>query len=161
MSNRRNKHIYVIRNKENGRIKIGITEDIKTRLSTLQNQCGCYLDLLYFSPATSEAERIEKELHQYFAKYHYLGEWFNMDYNLVIDRITFKYAHLIRASRIKDKVSKMSTLTKEIMLSKDVLTARMKRVGKCLYKDKDGTIYEVFYKNGVWNIEEVTNVGTE
>lgn len=161
MSNRRNKHIYVIRNKENGRVKIGITEDIKIRLSSLQNQCGCYLELLYLSPETIEAEQIEKELHQYFAEYRYLGEWFNVDYNSVLDKITFDYAHLMRASKIKNKVTKITTLTKSVMLSKDAITSRMQRVGKCLYKDKDGTIYEVFYKNGIWNIEEVTNVGTK
>lgn len=138
-----------------------MTEDIKTRLAGLQNQCGCYLELLYLSPKSIKAEDVEKQLHRYFAKYRYLGEWFNIDQDLVINKVNSICSNFTTSDKVINKVTKITTLTKEVLLSKEALTSKMKRVGKCLYKDKEGTIYEVYYKNGKWNIEEVTNVGTK
>lgn len=43
------KSIYIIKNLENGRIKIGISENIKSRFENLVCASGCKLELLYVS----------------------------------------------------------------------------------------------------------------
>ena len=81
------KNVYVIENPENGRVKIGITDNIKKRLSALISACGSKLVLRYLSPLIKEAGRLEKDLHGYFQPNRCYGEWFLINPNEAIERI--------------------------------------------------------------------------
>lgn len=71
-----NQFLYVIVN-ENGRVKIGISEDPIKRANNLSTgsgymcKCVCYWDVGTKAPA------LEKKLHEDFNKYRILGEWFS------------------------------------------------------------------------------------
>ena len=85
------KHIYVILNTDTNRIKIGITDDIKTCVCALQLAGGCKLDVKYLSPAIYDAQQVEKQIHKHFSEFRHLGEWFNIDYKDAIRYIKRRY----------------------------------------------------------------------
>lgn len=66
--------IYFIRNGDSGGIKIGVSDDPKTRLSSLQVGAENELELLCVINGDSNKE---KELHQQFKTEQIRGEWFN------------------------------------------------------------------------------------
>jgi hypothetical protein len=72
--------VYFIMNVETRRIKIGRTTDIDTRLSALQVGNDCELAILRTIPCTEQynSEKLEKYIHDIFAKQHIRGEWFNL-----------------------------------------------------------------------------------
>ena len=72
------KYLYVIRMVNNGVFyKIGITNNLKKRLETLQTGSPVTLDV-YFQFRTLHAEIIEEKLHQKFSFYNTSGEWFKI-----------------------------------------------------------------------------------
>lgn len=56
-------------------IKIGVTNDITSRLSTLQTGNPIEIKLEYIEQR-KEAYKVEAYLHQMFSPYHIKGEWF-------------------------------------------------------------------------------------
>ena len=100
-------YIYFIENKYNGYIKIGFTKDIKTRLSTLKNQCLQYmgedcLTLIKLYPCVvSKLNKVEKLLHNDFKQYRVVGEWFNLDKNIIDKRLCSYYGcHMFKKDDI-------------------------------------------------------------
>jgi T5orf172 domain. len=94
-------YIYFIQ-ADNNLIKIGITNNLRTRIRTLCNQNACKLSLL----GVIECDSFENEraLHDKFAKHRLHGEWFspneeileyidNIDYNIkdLDDMMTYLY----------------------------------------------------------------------
>jgi hypothetical protein len=71
--------LYIITAKEfDGIYKIGITNDINSRLSSMQT--GCPYNLFAFKAYETKAPAtIEKMLHIFFNKKHVRGEWFRLD----------------------------------------------------------------------------------
>lgn len=59
-------------------IKIGIAEDVSKRLATLQTGSPHKLTLLR-KFKSSNAERVEQELHEKLGKHHHRNEWFRLD----------------------------------------------------------------------------------
>ena len=80
--------LYVIRNTITGLIKIGVTNNIKRRISQLECATGCELETVFCSVVADNTKEIEKELHQRFADFRQRGEWFDVDADLVINAIT-------------------------------------------------------------------------
>lgn len=80
-------NIYVIRC--NSDYKIGITNDINKRLSTLQTGnpsklvLACTLDV----PTKAEALSIEKALHTSLAQYNSRLEWFNCHLSVIVKEL--------------------------------------------------------------------------
>jgi hypothetical protein len=70
----RKNRVYFIGSEEIPYIKIGITENITTRISTLQSSIPFDLVLLF---TISGAHRAEEKAHECFAEYWKRGEWFN------------------------------------------------------------------------------------
>ena len=64
---------------ENGRIKIGITNNINTRLRSIEGACGFKIVRYCYSEECNEhAQKIESLCHQHFADYRCeVGEFFN------------------------------------------------------------------------------------
>jgi hypothetical protein len=72
-------YVYFIRSAgKPTRVKIGKSRDPKARLKELQTGSPYPLDILGTIKCRdqSHADRLEKELHRYFATYRKNGEWF-------------------------------------------------------------------------------------
>ena len=71
--------VYLIWNPDAHIVKIGISSDVKKRLTTLQNGCGMDLNLVTCSPQIPKerAQQHESELHSFFRRKRRLGEWFD------------------------------------------------------------------------------------
>lgn len=65
--------VYFIRAGENGPIKIGITTDVPSRLSSLQTS---HAETLVVMTTTPGGTALEYELHKRFAHHRLRGEWF-------------------------------------------------------------------------------------
>ena len=78
------KYVYVIKgsriNPTESNYKIGITNNIKERVETLQTSSPDKLELL-FKHRTTEADKLEKSLHKFFKYYRIRenGEWFQFE----------------------------------------------------------------------------------
>ena len=66
--------VYFVQNTETKKIKIGITKNLKSRLSALQTSTAEKLEVI---GTMSGGEPLEKELHERFAADRLSGEWFN------------------------------------------------------------------------------------
>ena len=77
--------VYVIRNPENDKIKIGVSNNVEKRLHVLETGAGTKLDLVYKSIVCSNAFDIENMVHKHFNEYRVFGEWFQIDASKVIN----------------------------------------------------------------------------
>lgn len=69
--------IYLIGNEANNLVKIGMTRDMRVRLSTIQQMSPVKLTVLWESDPAWYAE-IERELHGALAAARKHGEWFDL-----------------------------------------------------------------------------------
>lgn len=83
-------YIYVVQAGE-GAIKIGITNNVWTRLAGLQTGNPELLKLLYYltCPSIEVAYRIESVLHKRYGTRRLAGEWFNVKPGRVLADIEF------------------------------------------------------------------------
>jgi len=68
--------IYLIRCE--GFIKIGVSEDVDSRLGTI-SVCNPYpvtLDHVFALPSAKDAFHVERNIHNALSRYHHKGEWF-------------------------------------------------------------------------------------
>ena len=70
-------YVYVVRSKETGLYKIGMTLDLAGRLKQLS---GLYLctPILFSSVKTIAYTTLERRMHSAFSLYRYSGEWFRL-----------------------------------------------------------------------------------
>ena len=81
------KSVYLIRSKETGDYKIGISKNPKKRLKQLQTGNSSELELLEIFE-TEYAHKVEKALHNLFSHAKKEGEWFELSLN---ERFDFRY----------------------------------------------------------------------
>ena len=77
-----NGYVYAIQNEDNGKIKIGITKDLKRRFGQLRTQSGCNLKLLIagvFLDQDEPIKNVEKLMHTQFKEQRKIGEWFELN----------------------------------------------------------------------------------
>jgi Meiotically up-regulated gene 113 len=67
--------VYFVENSQSGYIKIGLSKNIRARMSSLSSSSGVNLRLLCYLE-TDKAEELERELHDRFAKDNVSGEWY-------------------------------------------------------------------------------------
>lgn len=82
--NKNRQFVYIIENKDNGAIKIGVATDPERRLKQLQTGSVSELEIVYQSYVCSNAFEIEKNTHNKFENYHIRGEWYDMSKSDVI-----------------------------------------------------------------------------
>jgi len=72
--------LYVI-GREDGPVKIGISSDVGSRLTTIQTSCPFKVSLFHEETVASrqDALRHEREIHEVYAERRLHGEWFDMD----------------------------------------------------------------------------------
>jgi hypothetical protein len=87
--------LYFIFNAYTGLVKIGIANDVPSRLRGLECACGVRLELLTVFPGQS---RFEQPLHEAFAEARQVGEWFVPTPDIIglIDRVETFSALLAR-----------------------------------------------------------------
>lgn len=71
-------HLYVIRNTETGRCKIGFSKSPEKRLKDLQTGADALLEIAYQTPEVLAPKEVERILHDKFAERRAVGEWFNV-----------------------------------------------------------------------------------
>lgn len=73
--------VYFILNRDSNAIKIGWAKNVTTRLAELQTASPVKLELLQTIQLASstEAQSLEKQLHNHFAHLRMQGEWFQAD----------------------------------------------------------------------------------
>jgi seryl-tRNA synthetase len=65
--------VYLLHNTESNKLKIGTTQYINKRLSTIKSSAGCNVELLNLIKGDT---KIEREIHSKFSKFRDIGEWF-------------------------------------------------------------------------------------
>ncbi len=89
------RYLYLIRQLRTKYYKIGITNDLEKRLSTLQTGCPHQLRVVFYVEADmddylgKEIKYIESFLHKNFEQYRHRGEWFKLDYSHLSDIVMF------------------------------------------------------------------------
>lgn len=76
--------VYVIENLDLKRVKIGISDNMKARMSALVGASGCNLVVRYTTPFIRKAKQLEHLAHNVFKDKRLIGEWFDVDYKDVI-----------------------------------------------------------------------------
>ena len=79
-------YVYLIQNLLTGNVKIGASQTPLKRFSNLQSGIDC--ELKFLCQITGD-ERLERHLHQKFAKHHIRGEWFRFEED--IQKYFFSY----------------------------------------------------------------------
>lgn len=80
--------VYIIQNIDlPKRIKIGYSNNVARRLSSLRSQSGCEMELVYKSKPIYNYGEIESGMHKIFIEYRGIGEWFHMNSNLAVNRL--------------------------------------------------------------------------
>lgn len=87
------KSIYVVEN-ENGKVKIGVSQDVCGRIQTLSSQGGFMVKNLFYTLPCSNSYEIEHSLHTYFGGKRINGEWFDVDYQLAKDITSIKFEEM-------------------------------------------------------------------
>ena len=72
------KSVYLLRNVDTNRIKVGVSKDIKGRLKTLEMQAGCRIELIQLTIPMYNYMNIERSLHKTHQSKRHIGEWFNI-----------------------------------------------------------------------------------
>lgn len=143
MSKRNNdKLLYIIRNTDTNKIKIGITQDIDTRFSTIENQSGCIMELVYTTPMMRNAEILETQAHEHLKGYRYLGEWFSISKEKAIYVIESLISLRYIPSQLEDEVD----------------VNKMKAIGVGVYRDNFHNYYLIKYENKKWKAEKLLKV---
>ncbi|MGL5881287.1 MAG: GIY-YIG nuclease family protein [Xenococcaceae cyanobacterium] len=74
------KLVYLIGNKRDGLIKIGVSQNVEKRLKDLQSVYKTPLEIIATKRGSFDAE---KELHKKFSQFRRHGEWFIWDDSIV------------------------------------------------------------------------------
>ena len=89
--------LYVLYGDGTSYIKIGSTDNVSTRIASLQTGCPHRLNLL-FSVFCDDARGLESLMHTYFAEYHMHGDWFHLpsDTPRILELLAFLYSQSSR-----------------------------------------------------------------
>jgi predicted GIY-YIG superfamily endonuclease len=78
-------YIYIIQMKGTNYFKIGITNNLTKRLSTLQTGNPIKLYIVRYYEIYTNTKKIEKLLHNYLSEYHIHLEWFCISIDILKD----------------------------------------------------------------------------
>lgn len=84
------KHIYIFKS-ETGECKIGVSNNVNKRRSTIEMQGNNKIIDFYNTPKCFNAHEIENIMHQYFDEYRGIGEWFSVDFQEACDKLSDVY----------------------------------------------------------------------
>ena len=79
--------VYIIKNHEVPRIKIGFAYNPDKRFSNIMNQSGCIMSLRYKTKPIINFAELESIMHIMYQDYRGIGEWFNISSEIVVNRL--------------------------------------------------------------------------
>lgn len=165
----RKEYIYIIRNLDIPRLKIGVSNDIERRIITLQNAGGCRMEISWYSKLITNAYFIEGLLHLEFRESRYIGEWFHIDLDTAINtavKMVETNGHepeekpkYIEREIIHEPTQETQNKINQINV-KDLNLNSYKRIKPGIYIGSDDKIYSIKYKiDGTgWNVSELEKV---
>lgn len=90
-------YVYFIRNRDSGRVKIGKTVNVESRLSELQVGNDSILDLVTFIPVPRETMHFwEQSIHDAVSEFRVLGEWFEVPDNVLQQTVNIYRTLVVR-----------------------------------------------------------------
>jgi len=132
--------IYVISNPETNRVKVGITNNITARLSSIESSCGCKLDLIHYTAPLENALEYEARCHEALLPYKYFGEW----YKVTIDEAVHVVKDITQDAMIDDFVKQyielhksINEIAQEFDVSRQGVVKRLLQYGVYINKNKD------------------------
>lgn len=88
-----NGSVYAVE-RPDGMVKIGVSKHPRRRMRTIETQGGFKAKAKFFADAVENGREIEKRVHEHFAPFRNVGEYFSVDFRVavhVIDEITKEY----------------------------------------------------------------------
>lgn len=82
----KNKVIYALEN-EHGNVKIGVTQNFESRKRTIETISGHKITKAFCTRPCSNGYFLEKQLHLLFKNNRIRGEWFRVDFRMVVYEI--------------------------------------------------------------------------
>lgn len=113
MKLRKSKSIYVIHNSKVGIVKLGVSNNVNSRISTIKCSSGMNVDLLYVTSPIYNYDEIESKIHSEFEENRGIGEWFHIDPNEAIEYLlmikhNFKVDGIYQQWREESNISLLS-----------------------------------------------------
>lgn len=137
-----NTSVYLIRNLDNGLVKIGSSNNPERRIIELKNQLGTdNLTLIAF--VENVEQKIETKLHKAFADKNKINEWFNLD-ETDISKIICDY-HM-KKHMIKDMNNDMQKHMASHMETETATTTENININKNKIKKEEKLLQESFIK---------------
>lgn len=141
--------IYVILNVDSKRIKVGVTRDITSRMSSIKSSAGCEMAILYTSDFFYNAEYIEGQIHNELKDYKWGGEWFNIGGEYAVSMVKYVINGNVPYPKNASKIEK-------VVEAQAIQMERYKKIAGRIYTNHDGTkVYSIDFKDGRWVIEEL------
>ncbi|MDF2543440.1 MAG: Meiotically up-regulated [Anaerocolumna sp.] len=101
------KSIYVIEN-ENGQVKIGISQNIESRVKTLSRQGGFVVKRSYQTEKCSNHYNLENIIHCYLKDSRKIGEWFDVNYDDAVNLVKSMFSLYAKFEDTKKDFSAMA-----------------------------------------------------
>lgn len=131
------KSVYIIYNPEFNITKIGISFNAKDRMSSIMSHSGCQVELRYRTKDYTNAEMIERTMHEHFKANRKLFEWFYGDPQVMIDKLKEYEQEFGVTDRIAERYCNGETIKKlagDNNVSRQAIIKRLKRSGLHLEK---------------------------
>lgn len=159
--------VYVIKNDDTNRIKIGISDSIGNRAKALEHASGCKLKVLHLSITLRNARDVEQLIHYELREHRYLGEWFNVDDEKAINttaKFVIDYGKIANQNKVKEPNNEIFQEYKVVGLNKGDIIKNLnlsdyKRIKQGIYADKTGEIYSIKYRiEGGWLVNKLDKI---
>jgi len=165
-------YVYIIKNLDIPRIKIGVSNDIERRIVTLQNAGGCRMELSWHSELLNNAYFIEGMLHNEFKEFRYIGEWFHIGAEYAIP-VAIKFVEengqipkerpaCVEREIIPEPMIEVQQPKENIGINvvKDLNLNKYQRIKPGIYMDGDGKLFSIKYHvdGGGWNVSELEKI---
>ena len=167
------KVVYVIKNIETGRVKIGISKNPKSRLLALISASGCKLELMYHTDYIEDAIGLESKMHNTFSDYRYLGEWFDLDWRVAVNQLglyakTYKLCEVVtmfndgrNPTYIAKKLGVSRTAIVFNLRTKGFFVKREKAQSKKEFNREKNKPSNIYAKSNKLNIAEMVRINNE
>lgn len=82
-------HVYCLE-RPDGLVKIGVSSNPTKRIAAVSSQGGFGLSRVWMSIQTQDAKWFERAAHQDFAELRSVGEWFSVEFDEAVDRLSIR-----------------------------------------------------------------------
>lgn len=159
--------LYILKNIDSKRIKIGVTTDIDQRIKAIENSGGSKIELLYLSHSILNTFEVEKRLHKRFKNQRHIGEWFNIDQELAVNMAkSYIKEYGKEDNQIKEFREKREIIIPKISndieyeINYNLNINKYKRIKPGIYADKQGNLYSIKYRisDGGWMVSKLNRL---